>query len=244
MILKMYGELAAWWPLLSPPSEYAAEAAFYHRILLETTTSAIHNLLELGSGGGNNASFLKEHFRVTLVDLSPDMLVVSRQLNPDCEHLEGDMRTVRLERHFDAVFIHDAIDYMITESDLRQAVRTAYVHLRPGGVLLLVPDHVRETYRPVTSHGGHDGEGRALRYLEWSHSPEENDTICIVDYVYLLREGPAPVRVLHERHITGLFPRATWLRLLAEIGFTNCRVVVDDEARELFVALKPDEKEQ
>jgi trans-aconitate methyltransferase len=61
---------------------------------------------------------------MTLVDLSEEMLVVSRRLNPECEHLLGDMRTLRLGRSFDAVFVHDAIDYMTTEADLRRAVRS------------------------------------------------------------------------------------------------------------------------
>ncbi|MHC4615594.1 MAG: class I SAM-dependent methyltransferase, partial [Planctomycetota bacterium] len=53
-------------------------------------------VLELGSGGGNNASHLKKWFDMTLVDLSPHMLEVSRALNPECSHQQGDMRTVRL----------------------------------------------------------------------------------------------------------------------------------------------------
>jgi trans-aconitate methyltransferase len=46
---------------------------------------------------------------LTPVDLSTEMLAISRTLNPECEHIAGDMRTSRLERRFDAVFIHDAI---------------------------------------------------------------------------------------------------------------------------------------
>jgi hypothetical protein len=46
---------------------------------------------------------------MTLVEPSVGMLAVSRALNPDLEHVQGDMRTVRLGRHFDAVFVHDAI---------------------------------------------------------------------------------------------------------------------------------------
>jgi trans-aconitate methyltransferase len=75
---------------------------------------------------------------VTLVDLSPEMLRMSRRINPDCEHLHGEMRSIRLGRMFDAVFIHDAIDYMTTVGDLRQAVETAFVHLKPGGMALFV----------------------------------------------------------------------------------------------------------
>jgi hypothetical protein len=38
------------------------------------------------------------------------MLEVSRRLNPDCEHPPGDIRSVRLGRTFDVVFVHDAIE--------------------------------------------------------------------------------------------------------------------------------------
>ena len=87
---KLYGELAAWWPLLSAPADYAEEAAGYQRILLEGCEQPTPTLLELGSGGGNNASHLKARFSMVLVDRSPGMMQVSRALNPECEHIEGD----------------------------------------------------------------------------------------------------------------------------------------------------------
>ena len=115
---KLYSELAAWWPLLSAPEEYAEEAAFYRKAILAACSTPPHTMLELGSGGGNNASHLKQHFRMALVDRSPDMLEVSRALNPECEHIEGDMRSLRLARTFDAVFIHDALMHLTSEGDL------------------------------------------------------------------------------------------------------------------------------
>ena len=111
MIHKLYTELAPWWPLLSPPDDYRDEAAFFHQVLVAAGLPASPTLLELGCGGGSNAVHLKAHFaKVTLTDLSPRMLALSRTLNPDCEHLVGDMRTLRLGRVFDVIFIHDAID--------------------------------------------------------------------------------------------------------------------------------------
>ena len=71
------------------------------------------------------------------------------------------MRTVRLGRTFDCVFVHDAVCYMTTEHDLRAAIATAAAHCRPGGVVLMAPDYVRETFRPGTDHGGHDGAERS-----------------------------------------------------------------------------------
>src|ERR1700690_460268 len=96
---KLYSELASWWPLLSSPKEYADEAAFFRRMFVDAGLPPLPSLLELGCGGGNNALHLKALFsHVTLTDLSPDMLAVSSTLNPDCEHVPGDMRTLRLGR--------------------------------------------------------------------------------------------------------------------------------------------------
>ena len=106
---KLYSSLAEWFHLLTRPEDYAEEAEFYRRAILSASTGTCRTLLELGCGGGNNASWMKEYFQLTLTDISPDMLSVSRSINPECEHLLGDMRTLRLDRVFDAVFIHDAV---------------------------------------------------------------------------------------------------------------------------------------
>ncbi|MEM7534645.1 MAG: class I SAM-dependent methyltransferase [Chloroflexota bacterium] len=238
---KMYDELATWWPLLSPPEEYAEEAAFYEQILKDTRLPPEPTLLELGSGGGSNAVYLKKLFaQVTLADLSSKMLAVSETIHPDCIHVQGDMRTLRLAQEFDVVFIHDAIDYMTTADDLYRAITTAYIHCKPGGVALFVPDHVRETYEDATEHGGtdsDDGSGRGMRYLEWLYDPDENDTTCVVEYVYVLREGDQPLEVIHEQHVCGLFPQAEWERLLALAGF-EVKVLEDAYERVLFVGQK------
>jgi hypothetical protein len=164
------------------------------------------------------------------------MLDESRRINPECEHIVGDMRTLRLGRVFDAVFVHDALTYLTTREDLIQCMRTAVVHCRPGGAALFMPDYVRETFVSGVHHGGHDGAGRSLRYFEWTIDPDPSDTTHTVDFVLLLREGNSPVRVEHDHHVNGLFPRAEWLDCLRESGFRSSRMIVDPYGREVFVA--------
>src|SRR4029450_2167886 len=126
----------------------------------------VREVLELGSGGGNNASYMKRAFSMTLVEPADGMRELSRRLNPRCEHVKGDMRHVRLGRAFDAVFLHDAVMYMTTEDDLRAALETVAVHLAPDGVALVAPDATRETFSEATEHGGgEDEKGRQARYL-------------------------------------------------------------------------------
>jgi trans-aconitate methyltransferase len=226
---RLYGDLAGWWPLVSAPEDYAEEAALYEQAIVAHAARPVRAVLELGSGGGNNASHLKARFTMTLVDPSRGMLAVSRRLNPECEHIEGDMRTIRLGRRFDAVFVHDAVSYMTSEGDLRAAMQTAFVHCEPGGVALFAPDHLRETFSPSTDTGGEDGDGRALRYLEWSWDPDPADSLAVTDYAYLLRDRDGTVEVVHDRHVEGLFSRADWLSWLADAGFEP-RVVPFDHS--------------
>ncbi len=241
--MRLYGDLATWFHLLTAPEDYAAEAGRYRDLILGALPDA-KTLLELGSGGGNNASHLKADFACTLSDVSPQMLDLSRRLNPECEHVLGDMRTLRLGRAFDVVFVHDAIAYMATEDDLRDCLRTSFAHTRPGGVALFVPDFTRETFTPETSHGGHDGvDGRSLRYLEWSTDPVPGDTTYEVDYAVVLHEPGQEPRVVHDHHLEGLFTEHTWLHLLDQAGFEprvdRAKLGDDDMSQTVFVARRP-----
>jgi trans-aconitate methyltransferase len=238
-----YGDLAPWWPLISPVEDYREEATFVLGLLGDTQTRR-RTLLELGSGGGNNASYMGDRFDLTLVDRSEGMLAVSRALNPHAEHVCADMRTVRLGREFDAVFVHDAIEYMTDEADLRAALTTACVHLRTGGTAVIVPDATREIFEPGHDCGGSDGaDGRSVRFLEWTIDPGPERGVVTTEYVFLLRHADGRLDVVHDSHRTGLFTRATWLRVLREVGFEATLVgettTEDRTPRDVFVAVRP-----
>lgn len=238
-----YDQLAEYWPLISPVEEYREEAHEFLRVLQAAHPGA-RTLLELGSGGGSNAFYLKPHYALTLSDLSPQMLAVSARLNPDCEHVLGDMRTMDLGRTFDLVFVHDAVDYMTTEAELQAAIATAFRHCTPGGLALFVPDHVEGRFEPDSDCGGHDGDdGRGIRYLEWSYDPDPHDNRGTTEYAFLVRDAAGQVRSLHETHPFGMFPRETWLRLLTTCGFqTEVQQEQTEEERTprlLFVARRP-----
>jgi SAM-dependent methyltransferase len=216
----LYHELAYLWPIISPPEEYTVEAWHLREILEDKLGPGRHRLLELGVGGGHVLSHLTGDFDAAAVDLSPAMVALSSRLNLGVPHHLGDMRTVRLEQVFDVVLIHDAICYMLTEEDLAATFQTAKAHLRPGGVFLAAPDHFKETFHgPTVTHSNQDREGMRVTCIEYSDDPDETDTLAESVFFYLInREGQLTVE--QDRHVFGLFPRETWLRLLAEAGFS------------------------
>jgi SAM-dependent methyltransferase len=235
----LYVDLVRWYDLVDPVEDHRDEADRYATALERVVTPAPATLLELGCGAGNNAYFLKQRFRCTLTDLSEDMLALSRGRNPECEHLPGDMRTLRLGRTYDVVFVHDAVTYMTSEDDLVAAIETAYAHTRTGGAALFAPDCVRETFRERSGLiEGDDGE-RSLRCLEWHSDPDPADSTYVVDFAFLLRENGS-VRAIHDRHLQGLFAREHWLNLLRAAGFEASTLSRQpDEPGEVFVCRRP-----
>ena len=219
---RLYSDLAGWFHLLTAPHEYREEAEYSIERILEAASGPVRTVLELGSGGGNNAVHMKRQFDMTLSDLSAEMLEVSRGINPELPHVQGDMRALRLDGpKFDAVFVHDAVGYLITENDVRAMAATAAHHCRPGGAVLVLPDHVRELFDPpYTEHGGHDGpDGSGLRYLMWATDPDPSDATYLADFAYLLRRRDGTVNVERDRHVLGIFPESTWVNALQEAGF-------------------------
>lgn len=145
------------------------------------------------------------------------------------------------------MFVHDAVDYLTSEADLRLAVETAFAHCRPGGIAVFMPDDTVETFQESSDHGGGDdggdGDGRAVRYLAWTWDPDPSDTWVLTEYAFLLRAADGSVRSVHETHRTGLFSRTVWLRTLADVGFDAAAVTEvtseDRTPRELFVGHRP-----
>lgn len=222
---RLYGDLAAWFRLLTPPEDYADEAAAYRRLIAGASLRPVRTMLELGSGGGNNAFHLKRRLVPTLVDRSEAMLRQSRRINPDVEHLAGDMLSLRLDRRFDAVFVHDAASHLVSADEVSALAATCRAHLRAEGVALACPDHLRETFAPSTNHGGIDAPdgSHGLRYVEWVQDLSADDGY-VVHMAYLLREGAA-TRCVHDVLRCGALPRTTWLDGFRAAGFSRVDTV-------------------
>ena len=234
---RLYGDLADLFPLISSPEEYADEAAYYRRELRRHLGPGRHRILELGVGGGHNLSHLTGEFDATAVDLSEAMLAQSRRLNPSVTHHLGDMRTVRLGETFDAVLVHDAIAYMTTEDDLLAAFETARAHLRHGGLLLLAPDFYVETFTsPRVHHETRERDGVEFTYVEYDVDLDPTDTQVEGTFVFFIHED-GELRIEVDRHVTGLFPIATWERLLTEAGFIPAKVdyPVSEDGRDMYL---------
>lgn len=228
---RMYDEFSHLWTQITSPEDYAEEAAELREALFDLLQAGPApyrpTVLEMGVGGGNNLSHLTDFVDAVAADISAQMLEVSKKLNPDVEHVLGDMRSMKLDRKFDAVIIHDAISYILTVDDLRRTFETARAHLEPDGVLIAGPDWIKGVtpFPNLSCKLGKQGE---LSYAEFVHDPDPDDTEIEVIFTYYMpgqeSDGPGGrqvIRVEEDRHRHGLFPLETWLLTLRDAGFES-----------------------
>jgi ubiquinone/menaquinone biosynthesis C-methylase UbiE len=213
-----YNELAWTEDLLADPANYEGEVAGYVDLIKRTAAEPPSTLLHLGSGAGGHDWIFKRHFIVTGVDLSLGMLNKARVTHPDIEYLEGDMRTLRLNRQFDAVAIPDSIDYMASLDDLRQAIQTAAAHLKTGGVLLVVAK-TEETFQNNNFAYTGEKDGVHVTLFENNRINPFRPNTYEATFVYLIRQqGELTIHTDHQ--VLGLFSQATWEKLFNDAQLT------------------------
>ena len=225
--------------MLAPREGYREEARDLLALARGALGRPIESWLELGSGVGLLSTWMPPKMDVTLVDRSESMLDVSRRYNPRFSHVCGDLRALSLGRQFDIVQLHDAVMYLTSLDELRAAFATMAAHLRPGGVAVVVPDVVKETFVEGHVAGGSEVKGgRAARLLEWHWDPDPRDTTFLAEMSFLLREADGRVSAVHETHTMGLFPRRTYLRALERAGLQVVEVPRKQRSRfgEIFAA--------
>ena len=202
--------------VIAPPEDYVEETNLFSKMIRKHSKIDARSLLHLGCGAGGNDHTFKRHFKVTGIDIRKNMLEIAGKLNPEVTYLYGDMRAIRLEEYFDAVAIPDSIGYMTTLGDLRKAILTAYSHLKPGGVLLIVAlihEDFRENNFVYTGSKG----GIEITLFENNYIPDPAGITYESTTVFLIRRK-GKLEIHSDTDTIGLFKLSIWLGVLKEMG--------------------------
>jgi len=219
--------------LLYREKDYAAECDLIERIFQTYGHGAVRSVLDLGCGTGGHAIPLAQRgYEVLGVDRSESMLSHARiklagsVSNGRVVVQLGDIRSIALQRHFDAVLMMFAVlGYQPENADVRSALATARRHLRSGGLLLF-----DVWYGPAVLH---QGVSRRVKVIPTPGgqtvrvASAELDTrrhICTVQYHVRRFETGRLVAEAQERHpVRYFFPLE--LELFLEIsGFAMPRL--------------------
>lgn len=197
-------DYAATYDALYEEKDYEAECDLVERVFREYGDGGVRTILDLGCGTGNHAQPLaRRGYEVVGVDRSEPMLERARAKGGDGVDFElGDVRDIRLDREFDAVLMLFAVlGYQYTNEDVLAALRTAHVHLRPGGLLLFdvwygpAVLHERPAPRLRTTESG---SGTLLRFSDGVLDVRRH--LCRVDFRLWQTESDRVVTETEEHH--------------------------------------------
>ncbi|MBI5000766.1 MAG: class I SAM-dependent methyltransferase [Euryarchaeota archaeon] len=253
---RLYDDLSWLWPLWGTVDEYKRESELFARLVKRHSGIPVRTLLDITCGGGKNDFHFKRWFEVTGLDISKKMLALARKLNPECAYVLGDMRGFDLGKQFDSVLMNDGIVYMASEEDLIAAFRSAFRHLRTGGVLLAYVEAWKETFhrdqkgrkrgRAPAPYSWHNatrvsaGESGStiITFVEHDYDPDRSDDSYESAHVYLIRKG-GELRIEADVHTLGLFSIRFWRRALKMAGFEIVEEDTFEDGLPIFVCRKP-----
>lgn len=131
-----FKKYSSYYDLLYEDKDYRAEANYVAQ-LLRGINAKTYEILEFGSGTGHHGRILGElGFQVTGVELSPEMVAEAVHTS-NFKSVQGDIRTVDLDKKFDAVVsLFHVMSYQISNESVEFAFMNASKHLNTCGVFM------------------------------------------------------------------------------------------------------------
>ncbi len=132
----VFDTYSAYYDLLYRDKDYVAEVAYIDE-LLNRYGKDVNDLLEFGSGTGIHGKLLAmKNYKVTGIELSQKMSDRAEKLEGFTSQ-QGDIRRVKLERTFDAVYsLFHVMSYQTSNADFSSAISNAAAHLLSGGLFV------------------------------------------------------------------------------------------------------------
>ena len=131
-----------YYDLLYKDKNYEAEADYVKAKLLQKKQS-IKTVLEFGSGTGQHARLLSQRgFEMCGVERSKTMIEKARSETDrlglqSIQFEQGDLRSVRIGKKFDAVIaLFHVLSYQTSNADAQAMFETAATHIETGGIFL------------------------------------------------------------------------------------------------------------
>ncbi|WP_026829028.1 class I SAM-dependent DNA methyltransferase [Exiguobacterium artemiae] len=187
-------------------------------------------IADIGCGTGTATLLLADHYEVTGVDLSEEMLEIAQEkameTNRHVDFWVQDMRELELPDSVDAITILcDSLNYLQTESDVKQTFDSAARLLTDGGKLLF---DVHSPYKMETLFNGKTYATHAEQssYI-WFADPGEDPLSVVHELTFFIEGEDGRYDRVDETHHQRTYPPEQYITWLREAGFRVCAVTGD-----------------
>lgn len=218
--------------------DYLDEAVRLQNLIIKYSASRGNMLLDAACGTGLHLKHLKDDFVCTGVDISKSMLKIARKNVKGVTFKEGDMKTVRLGKQFDAIIcMLSSIGYVKTTSNLEKTIRNFSKHLKKGGLALIEPSHAKSFYvrgEPrITTYDGKDAKIARVNFTR------TRQATAVLSMHLLIAERGKDAKYFVDKHELGLFGVNSTIKIMKAAGLKS-KYLKNGlmTGRELFVGIK------
>jgi SAM-dependent methyltransferase len=226
---RLYHELAWVYDAIYPQIfDYGAVYGTLKPVLEENHARTV---LEVACGTGRLMAILEsEGYRVTGVDLSPEMLALARP-RVKGRLVQMDMRTLDFSGEFDAVLcLGRSFTYMSTDRDAQLALGGFHRALRPGGVLIFDnfdADRIDHERYGDWRESAYIVEGAKIIRRSKNRKWDPGSYTWIAEWEYIIVKGDSSQRVIDFGPLRA-FTYKQLSELLRESGFTSIHLLNGD----------------
>jgi SAM-dependent methyltransferase len=202
-------------------------AAYAHQAWLEGLERALRQLglrgdrvLDVACGTGKSSlPLVRLGYEVSACDVSPTMVAIARERLglPEERVFVADMRRLPALPHFDAVTcLDDAVNYLLTEGDVRATFAGIGRALRPGGILAFDVNSLRTYASTFATRSEVQGEDATFVWSGKGSSLARPGGLYRATVEVVPKEGGG--RAVESIHTQRHYPRETIERLLRAAG--------------------------
>ncbi|MBN1202373.1 MAG: class I SAM-dependent methyltransferase [Anaerolineae bacterium] len=232
-----FDKSAAWYDAIYDYKDYEREAQIIHTRIEQYGRSEGKNLLDVACGTGRHLEYLRQHYTVSGLDISPGLLDAARQRCPDVPFFEADMVDFELGEQVDVITcLFSAIGYVRTVDRLGLALGTMSRHIKPGGLVIIEPWFAPDDWHPGSVHANFVNRPD-LKVARVTIS-ERDDSISRNVFHFLVAT-PDGIEYFTENHELGLFTHEEYLKAFQNSGLD---VIYDADGltgRGLYVGRQP-----
>jgi len=242
----LYNKFAPYYDEIYSKRNYETEVDFVKKAVSRFNVRG-KTLLDMACGTGGHLQKFEEHgFKVTGVDLSPEMLEQARMKVKNADLFQGAMQSFQSKQTFDIVTcLFSSINYNITQAELRKTLNVFHNLLHPGGIVVFDLGFTGEMKNNGNISEFYENDGtRISRTGRFNTSPK----ICSAEF-FMQFEGDGETVEGFDEHTLGSFTVEETRQLMKMIGFgvsifdnfTLCEYS-GNGARPVFVGQKSGER--
>jgi SAM-dependent methyltransferase len=219
----MFNKLARYYDLIMSPFDYRELVDCLDDLII-TAGGSRTDILDLGCGTSEELVYFAQlGYEVSGIDLSPEMIQISKNKIPFGNFRTGDMRKLKTSKKYDNIIsVFDTVNYLIKPEDLKKCFLTVNRSLNDRGLFLFDFNSIHGLYN---DWNGIKIEETDDFFISYDSSFNMNSLILKCNMKFFIRDESGKFESFNETHYERGYSVPEITELLKQTGFGEVEVL-------------------